>query len=135
LEGAGGGSEAVGVCGSRGWESGEWGVGRLKVYPKPMFDFDERRRVGVDGVKRAYEIGMYGDDGRVRSGEWRRAFGVETQEAAVAQVNGGVQERPKKKVRKSEIENEVEGAELMTSRTMCRTKRGGEEREEDARSC
>lgn len=46
------------------------------VYPKPMFDFDERRQVCLDSMKRAYEIGMYGDDARLKDGSWQDDFAV-----------------------------------------------------------
>jgi hypothetical protein len=48
-----------------------------KVYPKPMFDFDEKRDVCMAGMKKAYGIGMYGDDPKVLDGSWRGVFGAE----------------------------------------------------------
>ncbi len=44
------------------------------VYPKPMFDFAERRAVCLEGMKRAYAVGLYGDDPRVIDGTWRALF-------------------------------------------------------------
>jgi cryptochrome len=32
--------------------------GGFKVYPKPMFDFNERRQVCIDKVKKASDVGM-----------------------------------------------------------------------------
>ncbi|KIW73192.1 hypothetical protein PV04_01328 [Phialophora macrospora] len=49
--------------------------GKYNVYPKPMFDFNERRQFCINQMKKAYEVGLYGDDERVVSGEWRRLFG------------------------------------------------------------
>ena len=50
--------------GERGW----------KVYPKPMFDFNERRRACLDGMKTAYDRKLYGNDERVLDGSWRKLF-------------------------------------------------------------
>lgn len=44
------------------------------VYPKPMFDFSERRKFCLDRIKEAYDVGLYGDDERVLSGEWKKLF-------------------------------------------------------------
>jgi cryptochrome len=44
------------------------------VYPKPMFDFNERRDICMDGMKKAYQIGLYGDDPKVIDGTWRKLF-------------------------------------------------------------
>lgn len=53
------------------------GDGKLDIYPKPMFDFDERRRFCIDSIKEAYRVGLYGDDERVISGEWKKLFGFD----------------------------------------------------------
>lgn len=47
----------------------------LKMYPKPMFDFNERRQICLDGMKHAYDIKMYGNDKRRLNGEWKKVFG------------------------------------------------------------
>lgn len=44
------------------------------TYPKPMFDFSERRQVCIDGVKTAYSVGLHGADERVLDGTWRELF-------------------------------------------------------------
>ncbi|ETI28306.1 hypothetical protein G647_00755 [Cladophialophora carrionii CBS 160.54] len=44
------------------------------IYPKPMFDFNERRQFCIDQMKKAYAVGLYGDDERVVSGEWKKLF-------------------------------------------------------------
>ena len=49
--------------------------GDLKTYPKPMFDFNERRQNCLDGMKHAYDIKMYGNDKRRLNGEWKKVFG------------------------------------------------------------
>lgn len=46
----------------------------LAVYPKPMFDFAERRETCIQGMKKAYAVGLYGDDKRVLDGSWRALF-------------------------------------------------------------
>ncbi|KEF57981.1 cryptochrome [Exophiala aquamarina CBS 119918] len=45
-----------------------------KVFPKPMFDFNKRRQFCLDRMKEAYDVGLYGDDKRVLSGEWKKLF-------------------------------------------------------------
>ncbi|KAL8929722.1 MAG: hypothetical protein Q9172_000279 [Xanthocarpia lactea] len=59
-------------CLIKGEEPGE--EGGVKVYPKPMFDFDKRRGICIEGVKTAYRVGLYGDDPRVKDGTWRQLF-------------------------------------------------------------
>ena len=46
----------------------------MKVYPKPMFDFNERRGFCIDAMKKAYEAGLYGDDAKVLDGSWTELF-------------------------------------------------------------
>ena len=46
----------------------------MKVYPKPMFDFNQRRGICIQGLKNAYHVGLYGDDERVKNGSWRELF-------------------------------------------------------------
>jgi cryptochrome len=49
--------------------------GTEHTYPKPMFDFDERRKICLDGMKHAYEVGLYGNDEKVKNGTWKKEFG------------------------------------------------------------
>ncbi|KAL1296897.1 hypothetical protein AAFC00_004511 [Neodothiora populina] len=44
------------------------------VYPKPMFDFSERREICISGLKEAYAVGLHGDDSRVLDGSWKALF-------------------------------------------------------------
>lgn len=44
------------------------------VYPIPMFDFGERRTICLDGMKKAYQAGLYGDHPKVIDGTWRELF-------------------------------------------------------------
>ncbi|KAF2757915.1 Cryptochrome/photolyase FAD-binding domain-containing protein [Pseudovirgaria hyperparasitica] len=50
------------------------GEGEYLVYPKPMFDFGERREVCVRGLKSAFAAGLYGADESVVDGSWRGRF-------------------------------------------------------------
>jgi cryptochrome len=44
------------------------------TYPKPMFDFDERKGICMAAMKKAYDAGLYGDDERVTNSGWRAVF-------------------------------------------------------------
>lgn len=44
------------------------------IYPKPMFDFGERRTICLDGMKKAYAVKLYGNDKKVIDGTWRKMF-------------------------------------------------------------
>jgi cryptochrome len=44
------------------------------TYPKPMFDFGERRTICMASLKKAYSVGLRGDDKRVLDGSWRELF-------------------------------------------------------------
>ena len=46
----------------------------MKSYPKPMFDFNERRQVCIDAMKSAYHINLYGNNPKVVDGTWRELF-------------------------------------------------------------
>ncbi|TPX09775.1 uncharacterized protein E0L32_008966 [Thyridium curvatum] len=50
------------------------------TYPKPMFDFDERRKICIASIKEAYRVGLYGNDERVVNGKWRDLFGQDRNE-------------------------------------------------------
>ncbi|CAG8956965.1 hypothetical protein HYFRA_00012016 [Hymenoscyphus fraxineus] len=45
------------------------------VYPRPMFDFAERRRFCLDEMKKAYTVGLYGNNPKVLDGSWKELFG------------------------------------------------------------
>ncbi|KXT04688.1 hypothetical protein AC578_2110 [Pseudocercospora eumusae] len=45
-----------------------------QVYPRPMFDFNERREICIQGMKNAYQVGMYGTHEKVLDGSWKQAF-------------------------------------------------------------
>ncbi|KAH7354170.1 putative photolyase class 1 [Plectosphaerella cucumerina] len=44
------------------------------TYPRPIFDFGERREVCIAAMKKAYKVGLQGNDGRVADGSWRELF-------------------------------------------------------------
>lgn len=44
------------------------------TYPKPMFDFSERRKICINAMKTAYNVGLHGNDSRVLDGSWRELF-------------------------------------------------------------
>jgi cryptochrome len=46
----------------------------LKVYPKPMFDFNTQRDICLEGMKNAYHVGLYGNDSKVMDGSWKKLF-------------------------------------------------------------
>jgi len=48
--------------------------GEHKLYPKPMFDFPERRELCIQGMKNAYRVGLYGNNPKVLDGSWRKLF-------------------------------------------------------------
>ncbi|CAK4034251.1 Hypothetical predicted protein [Lecanosticta acicola] len=62
--------------------------GGHRLYPKPMFDFNERREICIQGMKQAYHVKMYGDDPRVLDGSWKQAFD-DSAEGPTAGEHGG----------------------------------------------
>ncbi|KAK2605290.1 hypothetical protein N8I77_008139 [Diaporthe amygdali] len=44
------------------------------TYPKPMFDFAERRTICIASLKKAYSVGLHGSDKKVLDGSWRELF-------------------------------------------------------------
>ncbi|PYH82419.1 putative DNA photolyase [Aspergillus uvarum CBS 121591] len=46
----------------------------LPTYPKPMFDFNERRDFCIAQIKHAYEMNLYGNDPKVMDGSWKELF-------------------------------------------------------------
>lgn len=45
-----------------------------QTYPKPMFDFDQRRQICLDSMKNAYDVGLHGADEAVMNGSWKKKF-------------------------------------------------------------
>jgi cryptochrome len=54
------------------------------VYPEPMFDFQERRGVCISAMKRAFAIGLHGNDEAVKNGKWKGLF----EEAGEVEMEG-----------------------------------------------
>ena len=114
----------------------------MKVYPKPMFDFNERRQVCIDGVAKAYKVGMYGDDPRVLSGEWKNVFDFKEGSGEVKGIVGGeikdtqdgLVERPKgkKRGRESDQNGKVENEPEPEKKVKHDDDAGGEEGEQAA---
>lgn len=48
--------------------------GEKGTYPKPMFDFSQRRTVCLAAMKTSYNVHLYGNDSRVLDGTWRGMF-------------------------------------------------------------
>lgn len=44
------------------------------TYPKPMFDFGERRKICIASLKKAYQVGLHGNDEQYLDGSWRDLF-------------------------------------------------------------
>ncbi|KPM43511.1 Cryptochrome-1 [Neonectria ditissima] len=44
------------------------------TYPKPMFDFSQRRTACLAAMKTAYQVGLHGNDSQVLEGTWRDMF-------------------------------------------------------------
>lgn len=50
------------------------GTKDMALYPKPMLDFNQAREDCINKMKEAYDTGLYGDDDKVMSGEWKKIF-------------------------------------------------------------
>jgi cryptochrome len=61
-------------CLVKGHGSETQGEANMKMYPKPMFDFPERRNICLDGMKSAYQTRLYGSDPKVLDGTWKQLF-------------------------------------------------------------
>ena len=48
--------------------------GQTSTYPKPMFEFNERRKFCIDKIKEAYDMKLYGDNEKVMNGKWKSSF-------------------------------------------------------------
>lgn len=61
-------------CLIKGEGEEEQEAGGMDIYPKPMFDFNERRGICIEGMKSAYRVGLHGNDPKVMDGTWRELF-------------------------------------------------------------
>lgn len=84
----------------------------LQVYPKPMFDFNERRQICIDKIKHAYSVGLHGADEKVMNGEWKKVFKYEDQSGGVKkdEMNGLVDRGKKRKEPEAEVEDDEQQA-------------------------
>lgn len=85
----------------------------MSTYPKPMFDFDTQRKVCIDAMKHAYEVGLHGNDAEVLDGSWRERFEFDDQVVSVMDTTTGLVRQPeegppskRRKVAEHEEENE-----------------------------
>ena len=104
------------------------GEGGMLIYPKPMFDFNARRTICLDGMKGAYSLHLYGDNPKVLDGSWRQLFddGAEgptegnNEEDAPSHTNGAAGKGGNKRIKSGEEasgdmgvdEDEAEAAEM-----------------------
>lgn len=65
---------ALGKAGVRVEGDGLSNDGREGIYPEAMFDFKQRRSVCISAMKRAFSIGLRGNDEAVKDGTWRELF-------------------------------------------------------------
>lgn len=52
----------------------DWNLHEEGTYPKPMFDFNQRKSICMEGMKKAYKAGLYGDNEIVINGSWQKIF-------------------------------------------------------------
>lgn len=79
------------------------------MYPKAMFDFNEARQICIDKMKEAYDTGLYGDDQKVVSGEWKKIFGYSDGKKNKDETNSK-SSKSQKRGRNSEEHEDDDGA-------------------------
>ena len=88
------------------------------TYPKPMFDFAERRSVCIAAMKTAYEVGLHGDDPRVLDGTWRELFPADRDAEMQAEFQTGdassLDQGDTEDTAHNEAQHEGEGVEAQT---------------------
>lgn len=94
----------------------------LEIYPKPMFDFDERRQVCIEAIKGAYKVGLYGADEKVKDGSWKALFpdGAEgTTDVLTEETAEGATEKLAEMIASKEIESSktVSAKDIIPQRT------------------
>lgn len=65
--------------------------GQAGRYPKPMLDVKEQARICLDGMKASYAAKIYGDDGRVASGEAARIISGDREAPATPSKKRGLE--------------------------------------------
>lgn len=86
-------------------------INSVKTYPKPIFDFPERRAVCIEGIKKAYSVNLYGNDPKVLDGTWRKFFS-DTGEGPTEGTNGADAATGNLTIRKDvDVEKEDQGVD------------------------
>ena len=94
-------------CVIKGDGRGKVEEGEYRVYPKPMFDFNERRQFCIDKMKEAYDSKLYGDDERVVSGKWKEMFDRDDEGGVTKEEANGEISRASKRAR-DDVNNQHE---------------------------
>lgn len=68
------GGAGIGSAGANAAMGRGKGNDEVKVYPLPMFDFNERRTICLEGMKAAYSAHLYGTSKPVLDGTWKALF-------------------------------------------------------------
>lgn len=80
------------------------------TYPKPMFDFAERRDACIAAMKSAYDVGLHGNDKKVLDGTWRELFpeGRDVEMQDEYEKHGGEKDvaHPKKEDNEAQLKGE-----------------------------
>jgi cryptochrome len=104
----------------------------LTAYPKPMFDFNERRNVCIAGMKNAYHVGLYGNSKEVLDGTWPKLFEDDAEGPTHGEKQSENEESGKRTMDVGDVESdygsEVDHHELTTpqrSRNDAKRKRTG----------
>jgi cryptochrome len=98
------------VKGAGSEERIEAGGKEFACYPKPIFDFAERRDICLKGMKKAYSVGLQGDDAIVLDGTWRKLF-HDDEVGATDGKSGGIGAMVDEIVETSHVDVELEIAE------------------------
>lgn len=85
--------------------------GKMQIYPKPMFDFNEQREYCINKMKEAYDVGLYGDDEKVMSGEWKKIFKYEGGTQVKDETNGTTKGAKRDRPSKDEEDGKDEGSD------------------------
>ncbi|KAK3110035.1 hypothetical protein LTR53_016100 [Teratosphaeriaceae sp. CCFEE 6253] len=69
-------------------DGSEQEVDGVPAYPKPMFDFNTQRDICMQGMKKAYHVGLHGNDRKVLDGTWKELFADDGEGATEGKVGG-----------------------------------------------
>lgn len=87
----------------------EEGTKEMAKYPKPMFDFNQKRQECLDKMKEAYDAHLYGDNKIVMSGEWKKKF--DYKEGRTKDETSGEISKSKKRAHTPEDHEHDDGAD------------------------